>query len=99
MEGRDFSSPAHLLSERATLVHRAASRVSSSGHGAVQHPPHFPPGKYYPSHLPMAAHSGQAGTATLHKEDKLGGQSFPYHITRIAFSNPPCVLLFTLKLL
>jgi len=58
MEGRDFSAPAHLLSERATLVHRAASRVSSSGHGAVQHPPHFPPGKYYPSHLPMAAHSG-----------------------------------------
>ncbi|XP_051573330.1 BAH and coiled-coil domain-containing protein 1 [Myxocyprinus asiaticus] len=58
MEGRDFSAPAHLLSERATLVHRAASRISSSGHGSVQHPPHFPPGKYYPSHLPMAAHSG-----------------------------------------
>lgn len=58
MEGRDFSAPAHLLSERATLVHRAASRISSSGHGSVQHAPHFPPGKYYPSHLPMAAHSG-----------------------------------------
>ncbi|XP_059405370.1 BAH and coiled-coil domain-containing protein 1 isoform X3 [Carassius carassius] len=58
MEGRDFSAPAHLLSERATLVHRAASRISSSGHGSVQHAPHFPAGKYYPSHLPMAAHSG-----------------------------------------
>ncbi|XP_016310428.1 BAH and coiled-coil domain-containing protein 1-like [Sinocyclocheilus anshuiensis] len=58
MEGRDFSAPAHLLSERASLVHRAASRISSSGHGSVQHAPHFPPGKYYPSHLPMAAHSG-----------------------------------------
>ncbi|XP_051988990.1 BAH and coiled-coil domain-containing protein 1-like [Xyrauchen texanus] len=58
MEGRDFSAPAHLLSERATLVHRAASRISSSGHGSMQHPTHFPPGKYYPSHLPMAAHSG-----------------------------------------
>uniref|UniRef100_A0A673KAG9 BAH domain and coiled-coil containing 1a n=1 Tax=Sinocyclocheilus rhinocerous TaxID=307959 RepID=A0A673KAG9_9TELE len=58
MEGRDFSAPAHLLSERATLVHRAASRISSSGHGSVQHTPHFPAGKYYPSHLPMAAHSG-----------------------------------------
>jgi len=42
--------------------------------------------------------AGQPGTATLHKEDKLGGQSFPYHITRIAFSNPPCVLHFTLPL-
>ncbi|XP_052396071.1 BAH and coiled-coil domain-containing protein 1 isoform X1 [Carassius gibelio] len=58
MEGRDFSAPAHLLSERATLVHRAASRISSPGHGSVQHAPHFPAGKYYPSHLPMAAHSG-----------------------------------------
>ncbi|KAA0705212.1 hypothetical protein E1301_Tti017797 [Triplophysa tibetana] len=57
MEGRDFSAPAHLLSERATLVHRAASRISSGGHGSVQHTPHFPAGKYYPSHLPMAAHS------------------------------------------
>ncbi len=45
MEGRDFSAPAHLLSERATLVHRAASRISSSGHGSVQHAPHFPAGK------------------------------------------------------
>ncbi|XP_056609920.1 BAH and coiled-coil domain-containing protein 1 isoform X2 [Triplophysa dalaica] len=58
MEGRDFSAPAHLLSERATIVHRAASRISSGGHGSVQHTPHFPAGKYYPSHLPMAAHSG-----------------------------------------
>nr|XP_055039716.1 BAH and coiled-coil domain-containing protein 1 [Misgurnus anguillicaudatus] len=58
MEARDFSAQAHLLSERATLVPRAASRISSGGHGPVQHAPHFPPGKYYPSHLPMTAHSG-----------------------------------------
>ncbi|XP_017569542.1 BAH and coiled-coil domain-containing protein 1 isoform X2 [Pygocentrus nattereri] len=58
MEGREFAAPAHLLSERGALVHRAASRISSTGHGSVQHAGPFPPGKYYPSHLPMAAHSG-----------------------------------------
>ncbi|KAM9745067.1 BAH and coiled-coil domain-containing protein 1 isoform 3-T4 [Menidia menidia] len=58
MEGRDFASPAHLLSERGALVHRAASRIAPSGHSSVQHAGHFPPGKYYPSHIPMAPHSG-----------------------------------------
>ena len=58
MEGRDFASPAHLLSERGALVHRAASRIAPSGHGSVQHAGHFQPGKYYPSHIPMAPHSG-----------------------------------------
>ncbi|CAG5897831.1 unnamed protein product [Menidia menidia] len=57
MEGRDFASPAHLLSERGALVHRAASRIAPSGHSSVQHAGHFPPGKYYPSHIPMAPHS------------------------------------------
>lgn len=59
MEGRDFAAPAHLLSERGALVHRAASRIAPSGHSSVQHAGHFPPGKYYPSHIPMAPHSGQ----------------------------------------
>ncbi|XP_037834573.1 BAH and coiled-coil domain-containing protein 1 isoform X4 [Kryptolebias marmoratus] len=58
MEGREFAAPAHLLSERGALVHRAASRIAPSGHGSVQHAGHFPPGKYYPSHIPMAPHSG-----------------------------------------
>ncbi|XP_038133352.1 BAH and coiled-coil domain-containing protein 1 isoform X1 [Cyprinodon tularosa] len=58
MEGRDFAAPAHLLSERGALVHRAASRITPSGHSSVQHAGHFPPGKYYPSHIPMAPHSG-----------------------------------------
>ncbi|KAF1379556.1 hypothetical protein PFLUV_G00177280 [Perca fluviatilis] len=58
MEGRDFAAPAHLLSERGALVHRAASRIAPSGHGSVQHGGHFTPGKYYPSHIPMAPHSG-----------------------------------------
>ncbi|XP_029013800.1 BAH and coiled-coil domain-containing protein 1 isoform X4 [Betta splendens] len=58
MEGRDFAAPAHLLSERGALVHRAASRIAPSGHSSVQHAGHFPPGKYYPSHIPMAPHSG-----------------------------------------
>ncbi|KAM7386952.1 hypothetical protein PAMA_009535 [Pampus argenteus] len=58
MEGRDFAAPAHLLSERGALVHRAASRIAPSGHSSVQHAGHFPPGKYYPSHIPMAPHTG-----------------------------------------
>lgn len=62
MEGRDFAAPAHLLSERGALVHRAASRIAPSGHSSVQHAGHFPPGKYYPSHIPMAPHSGQSNT-------------------------------------
>ncbi|CAL8310662.1 unnamed protein product [Arctogadus glacialis] len=60
MEGRDFASPAHLLSERGALVHRAASRIAPSGHGSVQHAGHFQPGKYYPSHIPMAPHSADS---------------------------------------
>uniref|UniRef100_A0AAY4ARJ8 BAH domain-containing protein n=1 Tax=Denticeps clupeoides TaxID=299321 RepID=A0AAY4ARJ8_9TELE len=62
MEGRDFAAPAHLLSERGALAHRAAAaaaRISSAGHGSVQHAGHFPAGKYYPSHIQMAAHSGR----------------------------------------
>ncbi|KAM7371932.1 hypothetical protein PAMP_009132 [Pampus punctatissimus] len=59
MEGRDFAAPAHLLSERGALVHRAASRIAPSGHSSVQHAGHFPPGKYYPSHIPMAPHTGR----------------------------------------
>ncbi|KAL2101948.1 hypothetical protein ACEWY4_003709 [Coilia grayii] len=58
MEGRDFTAPAHLLSERSALVHRAATRISSAGHSSVQHASHFPAGKYYPSHLQMPSHSG-----------------------------------------
>ncbi|TKS92003.1 BAH and coiled-coil domain-containing protein 1 [Collichthys lucidus] len=61
MEGRDFAAPAHLLSERGALVHRAASRIAPSGHSSVQHAGHFPPGKYYPSHIPMAPHSDKSG--------------------------------------
>ncbi|KPP56942.1 hypothetical protein Z043_125392 [Scleropages formosus] len=59
MEGRDFAPPAHLLSERGALVHRAASRIAPGGPGPVQ-PPHgpFQPGKYYPPALHMAPHSG-----------------------------------------
>ncbi|XP_051958759.1 BAH and coiled-coil domain-containing protein 1 [Xyrauchen texanus] len=58
MEGRDFAPPPHLLAERGTLVHRAASRITPTGHTAVQHPGHFQPGKYYASHIPMPPHSG-----------------------------------------
>lgn len=65
MEGRDFAAPAHLLSERGALVHRAASRIAPSGHSSVQHAGHFPPGKYYPSHIPMAPHSGQSNTGYM----------------------------------
>ncbi|TRZ00392.1 hypothetical protein DNTS_013548 [Danionella cerebrum] len=67
MEARDFSAPAHLLSERSVVAQRTASRASSAGHGSAQHPPphpHFTAGKYYPSHLPMAAHSVSAGYST-----------------------------------
>nr|XP_054596062.1 BAH and coiled-coil domain-containing protein 1 isoform X2 [Nothobranchius furzeri] len=52
MEGQDFAAPAHLLSERS------ASGTAPSGHSSVQHDGHFSPGKYYPSHIPMAPHSG-----------------------------------------
>ncbi|XP_059387229.1 BAH and coiled-coil domain-containing protein 1-like isoform X3 [Carassius carassius] len=58
MEGRDFAPPPHLLAERGALVHRGASRITPAGHTTVQHPGHFQPGKYYPSHIPMPPHSG-----------------------------------------
>ncbi|TRY99912.1 hypothetical protein DNTS_004342 [Danionella cerebrum] len=57
MGRRDFAPPPHLLAERGALVHRAASRITSAGHATVQHPGHFQPGKYYPSHIPMPPHS------------------------------------------
>ncbi|MEQ2228664.1 hypothetical protein ILYODFUR_011145 [Ilyodon furcidens] len=59
MESRDFAPPHHLLTERSALVHSAASRMAPGGHGSVQHPAHFQPGKYYSSHLPMGPHSGE----------------------------------------
>ncbi|XP_041829696.1 BAH and coiled-coil domain-containing protein 1 isoform X2 [Melanotaenia boesemani] len=58
MESRDFAPPHHLLTERSALVHSAASRLAPSGHGSVQHPAQFQPGKYYSSHLSMGPHSG-----------------------------------------
>ncbi|XP_039991206.1 BAH and coiled-coil domain-containing protein 1 [Xiphias gladius] len=58
MESRDFAPPHHLLTERSALVHSAASRMAPGGHGSVQHPAHFQPGKYYSSHLSMAPHTG-----------------------------------------
>lgn len=58
MESRDFAPPHHLLTERSALVHSAASRLAPNGHGSMQHPAHFQPGKYYSSHLSMAPHSG-----------------------------------------
>lgn len=76
MEGRDFAAPAHLLSERGALVHRAASRIAPSGHSSVQHAGHFPPGKYYPSHIPMAPHSGKSNTTIT----KLYGDVCSYSI-------------------
>ncbi|CAG5909200.1 unnamed protein product [Menidia menidia] len=57
MESRDFAPPHHLLTERGALVHGAGSRMSPAGHGSVQHPAHFQPGKYYSSHLAMGPHS------------------------------------------
>lgn len=65
MESRDFAPPHHLLTERSALVHSAASRLAPGGHGSVQHPAHFQPGKYYSSHLSMAPHSGQFFNVTL----------------------------------
>uniref|UniRef100_H2LF47 BAH domain and coiled-coil containing 1 n=1 Tax=Oryzias latipes TaxID=8090 RepID=H2LF47_ORYLA len=58
MESREFAPPHHLLTERSALVHSAASRMAPGGHGSVQHPAHFQPGKYYSSHLSMGPHSG-----------------------------------------
>lgn len=65
MESRDFAPPHHLLAERSALVHSAASRMAPGGHGAVQHPAHFQPGKYYSTHLSMGPHSGQCKRGSL----------------------------------
>lgn len=69
MDGRDFAPPPHLLSECGSLGHRsaaAAARLAPAG-PATQPPAHFQPGKYFPSPLPMASHTGQcpAGAAAL----------------------------------
>lgn len=62
MDGRDFAPPPHLLSERGSLGHRSAAataaRLAPAG-PAAQPPAHFQPGKYFPSPLPMASHTGQ----------------------------------------
>lgn len=64
MDGRDFAPPPpHLLSERGSLGHRsaaaaAAARLAPAG-PAAQPAAHFQPGKYFPSPLPMASHTGQ----------------------------------------
>ncbi|KAK2829276.1 hypothetical protein Q7C36_017266 [Tachysurus vachellii] len=100
MESRDFGAPTHLLSERGALVHRAASRITSSGHGSVQHAAAFPPGKYYPSHLPMSTHSGSglmgnssASFMGTFLASSLGSSpSHPPHPSRppSSPSSPPC---------
>ncbi|KAM9457155.1 BAH and coiled-coil domain-containing protein 1 isoform 3-T3 [Clarias gariepinus] len=100
MESRDFGAPAHLLSERGALVHRAASRITPSGHSSVQHAAAFPPGKYYPSHLPMATHSGSglmgnssASFMGTFLASSLGSSpSHPPHPSRppSSPSSPPC---------
>ncbi|XP_048348145.1 BAH and coiled-coil domain-containing protein 1 isoform X2 [Sphaerodactylus townsendi] len=53
MDGREFAPPPppHLLAERG---HRNAS----GRHGAVQHGGPFQPGKYFPSPIAMATHTG-----------------------------------------
>lgn len=66
MESRDFAPPHHLLTERSALVHSAASRMAPGGHGTVQHPAHFQPGKYYSAHLSMGPHSGQCERGSFH---------------------------------
>ncbi|TWW70068.1 BAH and coiled-coil domain-containing protein 1 [Takifugu flavidus] len=92
MEGRDFAAPAHLLSERGALVHRAASRIAPSGHSSVQHAGHFPPGKYYPSHIPMAPHSGGDAVELSLLLALRGGSSSFSHIVLISELWPSCSL-------
>ncbi|XP_026557548.1 BAH and coiled-coil domain-containing protein 1 isoform X2 [Pseudonaja textilis] len=56
MDGRDFAPPPPLLAERG---HRnSSSRLASAGHNSVQHGGHFQPGKYFPSPISMATHTG-----------------------------------------
>ncbi|XP_028989169.1 BAH and coiled-coil domain-containing protein 1 isoform X2 [Betta splendens] len=77
MESRDFAPP-HLLTERSALVHSAASRMAPGGHGSMQHPAHFQPGKYYPSHLSMAPHTGASFMGSF-LASSLGSPSHPPH--------------------
>ncbi|XP_044839955.1 BAH and coiled-coil domain-containing protein 1 isoform X2 [Mauremys mutica] len=59
MDGREFAPPPHLLAERGSVGHRSsAGRLAASGHSPGQHPGHFPPGKFFPAPISMAAHTG-----------------------------------------
>lgn len=93
MEGRDFPPPPHLLADRGALVHRAASRIAPTGHSSVQHPGHFPPGKYYPSHIPMAPHSGMCVKFTNQRDFISTFQTF---YESLCWLNRSCVALLSL---
>ncbi|XP_031147134.1 BAH and coiled-coil domain-containing protein 1 isoform X2 [Sander lucioperca] len=79
MESRDFAPPHHLLTERSVLVHSAASRMAPGGHGSVQHPAHFQPGKYYSSHLSMGPHSGASFMGSFLASSMGSPSSHPPH--------------------
>ncbi|KAF7204760.1 BAH domain and coiled-coil containing 1 [Nothobranchius furzeri] len=79
MESRDFAPPHHLLTERSALVHSAASRMAPGGHGSVQHPAHFQPGKYYSSHLSMGPHSGASFMGSFLARSLGSSSSHPPH--------------------
>ncbi|KAM4623762.1 LOW QUALITY PROTEIN: BAH and coiled-coil domain-containing protein 1 [Polymixia lowei] len=79
MESRDFAPPHHLMTERSALVHSAASRMAPGGHGSVQHPAHFQPGKYYSSHLSMGPHSGASFMGSFLASSLGSPQSHPPH--------------------
>ncbi|XP_064179531.1 LOW QUALITY PROTEIN: BAH and coiled-coil domain-containing protein 1 [Anguilla rostrata] len=80
MGGRAFGPPPHALPERGALVPRVASRVAPVGHSSVQHPGRFQPGKYYPSAVPMAPHSGSG---------LIGGSSFMGSFLASSLGSPP----------
>uniref|UniRef100_A0A8C4W4E9 BAH domain and coiled-coil containing 1 n=1 Tax=Gopherus evgoodei TaxID=1825980 RepID=A0A8C4W4E9_9SAUR len=62
MDGREFAPPPHLLAERGSVGHRSsAGRLAASGHSPGQHPGHFPPGKFFPAPISMAAHTAGSG--------------------------------------
>ncbi|XP_061823463.1 BAH and coiled-coil domain-containing protein 1 isoform X3 [Nerophis lumbriciformis] len=79
MESRDFAPPHHLLTERSALAHGAASRMASGGHGSVQPPAHFQPGKYFSSHLSMAPHSGASFMGSFLSSSLGSPPSHPSH--------------------
>ncbi|XP_054618234.1 BAH and coiled-coil domain-containing protein 1 isoform X2 [Dunckerocampus dactyliophorus] len=79
MESRDFAPPHHLLTERSALVHGATSRMASGGHGSVQHPAHFQPGKYFSSHLSMTPHSGASFMGSFLSSSLGSPPSHPSH--------------------